>query len=140
MGLIPKLLSVVLLVGCLVAAGAMAGEPPYECPYNGRVPTPEEFATVLRNHQAWLESDRKPDDRRRANLCSANLQEAILNGVNLQQAQLSWANFQQAWLIAANLQEALLVGANLRGRPCRGQPPGGDPARGQPPGGPPGRG
>ena len=54
MGLIPKVLSVVLLVGCLDMAGAMAGELACDGPYKGRKLTPEELATVLRNHQAWL--------------------------------------------------------------------------------------
>jgi hypothetical protein len=41
MGPIPKMLRVVLLVGCLDMAVAMAGEEACNGPYNGRTPTPE---------------------------------------------------------------------------------------------------
>jgi hypothetical protein len=74
------MLSLVLLVGCLNMIVAMAGEPACDGPYKGRTLTPEELATVLDNHQAWAESDRKPDDERRANLCGADLGEAHLQG------------------------------------------------------------
>ena len=46
----------VLLVGCLVAAVAVAGEQECDGPYKDRTLTPEELVAVLRNHQAWLES------------------------------------------------------------------------------------
>jgi uncharacterized protein YjbI with pentapeptide repeats len=127
-------LAVAFLVGCLIAAVAVAGEPEgsvTSCggPYANRKPTPEEIATVLRNHQAWLGSDRKRDDERRANLCQAhldqanlqearlvqaNLQEAVLSRANLQKADLSGANLQKADLPGANLQKADLPGANLQ--------------------------
>ena len=66
-------LSVVLLVGCLVATVAVAGEQECDGPYKGRTLTPEELVAVLRSHQAWLESGEKPDDERKANLCRADL-------------------------------------------------------------------
>jgi Pentapeptide repeats (8 copies) len=118
-------LSVVLVVGCFVAAVVVAGEQegivePCEGPYKGRTPTPEELQTILRNHQAWLESGRKPDDERQANLCQAdlsgaNLQEALLFWANLQGARLLWANLQGAFLSEATLQKADLRQANLQG-------------------------
>ena len=114
MGLIPKLLSLVLLVGGLDMAVAIAGEPACEGPYKGRKPTPEELATVLRNHRAWLESDRKSDDERKANLCRADLEGAPLLHANLEGADLSGANLQGVYLILANLEGAHLFGANLR--------------------------
>jgi Pentapeptide repeats (8 copies) len=91
MGPIPKVLSLVLLVGCLDSAVAIAGEVACDGPYKGRKLTPEELATVLRNHWAWLESYRKPDDERKANLCQADLRDA-----NLQEADLVYANLQEA--------------------------------------------
>ena len=78
MGPIPKLLSLVLLVGGLHMAVAMAGEPACDGPYKGRTLTLEELTTVVRNHEAWLGSDRKPDDQRKTNLCQANLEGADL--------------------------------------------------------------
>jgi hypothetical protein len=124
MGLIPKLLSLVLLVGCLDMAVAIAGELACDGPYQGRGLTPEELATVLHNHQAWLGSGREQDDKRRANLCQANLQKARLVRANLQEARLDGVNFQEAelpsinlrgtLLYRVNLQGAILIGANLR--------------------------
>jgi uncharacterized protein YjbI with pentapeptide repeats len=120
----------VFLVGCLIAVVAVAGEQEGTValcggPYANRTPTSEELTTVLRNHQAWLASDRKQDDERRANLCQAtlqkadlfqaNLQGANLQQANLQKANLSGANLQQADLREANLQPAQLGGANLQG-------------------------
>jgi pentapeptide repeat protein len=84
-------------------------------PYSERTLTPEELATVLRNHQTWLESDRNRDDERRATLCLVNLQGADLSGANLQEANLSFAKLQEANLSGANLQRASLSGANLEG-------------------------
>jgi hypothetical protein len=122
-------LSVVLVVGCLSIVVAVAGEPECEGPYKGRKLTPEELETVLRNHYQWQETQRDPNDARRANLCQAdltetnlqkaklslaNLQEANLIGADLQEADLVGANFQRAYLVGANLQEARLVGANLQ--------------------------
>jgi hypothetical protein len=94
-------------------AVAVAGEIGCDGPYKGLTLTPEQLATVLRNHQAWLASDSKQDDERRANLCQANLQEADLHNTNLQEAILSQANLQKANLVRANLQEAILYQANL---------------------------
>jgi Pentapeptide repeats (8 copies) len=125
----------VLLIGCLVAAVAVAGEQEGAValcggPYANRTPTPEEFATVLRNHQVWLEAKGEPNDVRRANLCGArlinahiqkallagaHLQEAILVKANLQGARLHRAHLQEADLSEGNLQEADLWKADLRG-------------------------
>jgi hypothetical protein len=110
MGPIPKMLSVVLLLGCLDSAVAMAGEPACDGPYKGHTLTPEELATVLRKHQAWLKSDGNRDDERRANLCQADLREA-----NLRNASLYTASLQGADLREANLFKAFLWGANLQG-------------------------
>jgi len=120
MGPTPRILSLVLLVGCLDMAVAMAGEPACDGPYKGRRLTAEEFATVFGNHQAWQESGRRPDDERRANLCQAclswyNLQGAFLDRTDLQGATLRGANLQGAVLVEANLQEARLFAANLQG-------------------------
>ena len=105
-------LSVALLVGCLVAAVAVAEEQECDGPYKGRALSPEELATVLRNHEAWVEvylrttylawpeSAIALHDQPRPNLCQADLQEANLRGANL---------------LGANL-----LGANLRGPTCRG--------------------
>jgi hypothetical protein len=72
MGPIPKMLSVVLLVGCLVLAVAAAREREggkgaeilCEGSYKDRRVWAEELATILRNHQAWLEAvQRKLDEK-----------------------------------------------------------------------------
>ena len=125
MRLLSESFSVALLVGCLTAAVAMAGEREgsvFSCnsPYKNRRPTPEGLATVLRNHQAWLESDRKRDNERRANLCQAELEEANLQAAdlpraNLQAANLQDANLQAADLRMANLQAAILVTSRFEG-------------------------
>jgi hypothetical protein len=113
-------LSMVLLVGYLVMSVAVAGEQegimrPCEGPYKGRRPTREEFETLLRNHQAWLEARGGPNDERRANLCQANLAGTSLIAVNLQGASLDAANLQRANLWKANLKATSLIGANLQG-------------------------
>jgi Pentapeptide repeats (8 copies) len=113
-------LSVVLLAGCFVTAVAVAGERRCEGPYKGLRLTPEELATVLRNHQAWLKSKREPTDERRANLCQADLQKARLDGANLQKSSLHGSNLQEANLTKANLQGASLAGANLQGASLAG--------------------
>ena len=120
----------VLLVGCLMAAVGVAGEPEgsppppppppsapppkpiVECngPYKGRRPTLEQLAIVLRDHQAWLKARRNPQDGRRANLCQADLRDA-----NLQGARLDPADLQGVLLNGAQLQGALLTTANLQG-------------------------
>jgi Pentapeptide repeats (8 copies) len=111
---IPKCLVAVILARCFVTAVAVAGELGCDGPYKGLTLAPEELATVLRNHQAWLESDRKRDDERKANLCQANLQEADLHDANLQEAILHQANLHKANLVEANLQEAILIEVNLQ--------------------------
>src|SRR5262245_55697842 len=103
-----------LLVGCLVAAAAVPGAQECEGPYKDRALTPEELATVLRNHQEWLKARGEPNDERRANLCRADLNSANLQKANLQQADLSAANLQEAYLFAVNLEEAILRPANLQ--------------------------
>jgi Pentapeptide repeats (8 copies) len=116
---IPQMLRLVLLVGCLDMAVAMAGEEACDGPYKGRTPTPEELETVLRNHRAWLEAGHPRGDKRIANLCGANLgmanlRKARLDEANLQGANLLMANLQGANLGRANLQQANLLGANLQ--------------------------
>jgi Pentapeptide repeats (8 copies) len=106
--------SVALLVGCLIAAVAVAGGQENsvslcEGLYKDRWLTPDDLATVLSNHRAWLHSKREPNDTRKANLCQARL-----SGANLQRADLLEANLQETELIEANLQEARLFGANLQ--------------------------
>jgi pentapeptide repeat protein len=108
-----------LLVGCLATAVGVAGELECDGPYKGRTPTPEELATVLSNHQAWVGSNRAPDDARKANLCQARLggaalQKADLWGADLQGASLRGAALQGALLIEAHLQDATLYKANLQ--------------------------
>jgi uncharacterized protein YjbI with pentapeptide repeats len=117
-------LSLTLLVGCLIAAVAVArGQESSvsSCngPYTHRMLTPKDLVTVLREHQAWLEAGLRSDDKRRANLCRANLrranlQEAVLTKANLQGADLTEANLQDADLTEANLQRAVLTEANLQ--------------------------
>lgn len=113
------IVSVMLLVGCCVAALAVAGEQECDGLYKGRQPTPEELENVLRHHLAWVESGGKPDDTRNANLCqailvAANLQKASLVAANLQEANLSYANLEWANLLKANLQKASLVAADFQ--------------------------
>ena len=117
---IPKSIIAVVLVGCFVAAVALAGERECEGPYKGRALTPEELATVLRNHQAWLASGSKRADVRRANLCQADLREARLSWADLSKADLRgadllMADLREAELWEANLQGVLLSDANLQG-------------------------
>ena len=107
-------LSVALLVGCLVATVAVAGEQECDGPYKGRTLTPEELVAVVNNHQAWRASGGKPDDERKANLCQADLR-----GANLQKANLGGANLQEANLqSSANLQEANLSAPTCRRPTC----------------------
>jgi uncharacterized protein YjbI with pentapeptide repeats len=122
---IPKSFVAAILVGCFVTAVAVAGEQEgavASCGglYVNRTPTPEELATVLRNHEAWWESGRKPDDQRRANLCQAFLANADLQEADLQEADLRGADLQEADLrganlLGANLRKARLSGARLPG-------------------------
>jgi uncharacterized protein YjbI with pentapeptide repeats len=115
MGPIPKVLSLVLLVGCLDLAIAMAGEPACDGPYKGRTLTPEELATVLRDHQAWLKSGSMRQDERKANLCHADLREVLLLGATLDWATLWGARLDRADLQGATLNEADLQGVDLQG-------------------------
>jgi hypothetical protein len=117
---IPKCVVAVVIVGCFVAVVVVAGEQECDGPYKGRTLTPEELATVLRNHRAWMEAGGAPDDTRRAHLCQANLLGGNLQGVllpqaDLQQALLVGADLQRAELIETNLQGAVLSRANLQG-------------------------
>jgi Pentapeptide repeats (8 copies) len=96
MGSIPKILGVVLLVGCLDIAVVMAFVRVCGTPYKGRTLTHEELTAVFRNHEAWLKSGRKLDDKRKANLCQANLSKAQLCEANLQEANPSQANLRGA--------------------------------------------
>ncbi len=115
----------ILLVGCLVAAVAVAGEQEGTVawcigPYAKRQPTPEELATVLRNHEEWVKDGRrKVNDPRRANLCQASLDGANLQQTNLQKAYLREAHLQKADLDLAGLQGAHLQRANLQGADLR---------------------
>jgi hypothetical protein len=117
MRLIPKILSVVLLAGCLVVTNAVvAGQKssdhgcgPYGYAlYVGRTPTHEETMTVLDNHEAWLKSEKEPSDIRRANLCKVNYK-----GLRMQRA--SWPREGSPNLRGANLKEANLQEAQLKG-------------------------
>jgi Pentapeptide repeats (8 copies) len=108
----------VLLVGCLVAALAVAEEREIsltscEGPYKGRTLTSEELATVLRNHPLWLKPGREQDDKRRANLCQADLNGANLEGAKLRGANLAGGNLAGANLARADLRGAALQKANL---------------------------
>jgi hypothetical protein len=73
---------------------------PCESRYKDRRPTPEELVEVVREHQAWLESEYPPSprdrDKRRANLCGDNLQGADLREADFQQANLSGADLAGA--------------------------------------------
>jgi Pentapeptide repeats (8 copies) len=102
MGPVPKMLSLVLLVGCLGIAVATAGEVACEGPYQGRTPTPEELATVRHNHDEWREARGELSDERRANPCRANLRDADLQG-----ARLLGTNRQGAELDRADLQRVV---------------------------------
>jgi hypothetical protein len=60
---ISRSVSMALLVGSLIAAVAVAGgqeNPVSVCEglYKGRFLTPDDLATVLSNHRAWLHSKR----------------------------------------------------------------------------------
>jgi len=96
---------------------------PCEGSYKNRTPTHEEIAEALEEHRTWLEAPRAAEstttwsmrqDKRRANLCEANLQQARLVEVNLCGADLRRANLQGANLYGADLQEANLSEANLQ--------------------------
>jgi Pentapeptide repeats (8 copies) len=109
----------VFLVGYLIVAVAAAGEqgravPPSGGPYANRTPTSEELTTVLSDHEAWLDSGRKPEDERRANLCQAILQGANLRRADLRGADLAEAYLQEADLFNARVQRAVLYGTDLQ--------------------------
>jgi hypothetical protein len=108
---IPESIVVVVLVGCLVTAVAVAGELGCEGRYKGhKSPPPKELETVLRKHGAWLEAGATPNDKRRADLSQRDLV-----GAKLQGEVLSWVNLQGAHLWGADLRGACLWGADLRG-------------------------
>ena len=67
--------------------------------------TTEELSAILSKHSKWLKGE---DGGERANLRSANLQDADLRSANLRSADLQDAN-----LPVANLRGATLQGADL---------------------------
>ncbi|MDM8557830.1 pentapeptide repeat-containing protein [Candidatus Parabeggiatoa sp. HSG14] len=83
-----------------------------EGPYKGQTVTPEQLKKIFAQHLLWLRETKqnekyggRPDyqDKRRANLCGAQLQ-----GINLAKADLSLANLKHA-----NLSKARLLRVNL---------------------------
>lgn len=84
---------------------------------------PEVIEQVLRDHQAWIDSDGQIG--RRANmsgwyLSRAHLVLANLNGADLRKVNFSNANLHGAKLICSDLREANLMYANLTDIDLRG--------------------
>ena len=85
--------------------------------------TQEELDKIVEQHQHWIKQDCEGWEGMRANLSSADLSKADLNGTNLRGvdlseaylygANLSWANLSEADLSKADLYGANLNGANL---------------------------
>ena len=73
----------------------------------------ETLASILKEHQLWLESDEKSG--KRADLSEKNLKFANLRRANLRRANLRGADLLGANLLEANLERADLHGANLFG-------------------------
>ncbi|WP_298727856.1 pentapeptide repeat-containing protein [uncultured Ferrovibrio sp.] len=85
--------------------------------------SPEVLDQVLRDHQAWIDSEGQAG--RRAILAGwylsrMHLIKANLNGADLRKANLSNANLHGAQLICADLREANLMYANLAEADLRG--------------------
>ena len=73
----------------------------------------ETLASILKEHQLWLESDEKSG--KMADLSEKNLKFANLRRANLRRANLRGADLLGANLLEANLERADLHGANLFG-------------------------
>ena len=73
----------------------------------------EELTEVLREHEKWLDSNRK--EGKRADLSYTDLSGAYLFEANLSRADLSRANLSGADLSRANLSRANLFGVDLSG-------------------------
>jgi len=75
----------------------------------------EKLLTMLGRHALWLldKDGGERIDQTKANLCGADLREAILCKANLREANLFRANLFRANLFGANLRKAVLCKANL---------------------------
>ena len=73
----------------------------------------ETLASILKEHQLWLESDGK--NGKRADLSGKDLKNANLRIANLYRADLRRADLERANLLGANLRKADLLGVNLLG-------------------------
>ena len=78
---------------------------------NGGKPSRAELDEILKQHKLWLTSEMKSGAR--ANLTSADLRGANLNGAILSSANLNGAILSGAYLENADLVDALLNGAIL---------------------------
>ena len=80
--------------------------------------TQEELDKIVEQHKHWIKQDCEGWEGMRANLSSADLSKADLNGTNLRgvdlsEAYLYGANLSWANLSEADLRKAGLIGANL---------------------------
>ena len=85
--------------------------------FDGALPTAEQLDGILTVHSQWSDlklSEQRYDDPRRANLCGAILNEAVLNEVDLRGGNLSWSILRDAQLRRADLSWADLTGAILQ--------------------------
>ena len=108
---------VIFYLGLLLAAPTWAQEPPAQqtCPHEkGWKPTDEERS----DHKSWLAIDvdeKRLNSKGRADLCNADLSQAILNDVVLRGAKLNNAD-----LLGAKLNNAVLPGAELNNADLNG--------------------
>jgi uncharacterized protein YjbI with pentapeptide repeats len=80
---------------------------------NGRVITKEDLSKIIKEHEAWLASERSPE--KRIDLSGADLSEADLREADLRTVRLREADLRGAILSGANLHWADLSGADLSG-------------------------
>jgi len=83
---------------------------------SGNVRSRSDLDEILREHEQWIESDKKAGTRANldhANLAGANLSGAYLRVANLSDADLSDANLTGTYLVDVNLSGASLRDADL---------------------------
>lgn len=103
-----------LMVLCLSTATNAFAQQSCGGAFDGKNLTYEQLVDVLKLYKSWLNDGAVDGDVRRANLCGANLEYAILNGANLRGANLTGANLGYTSLGETNFWEADLSGASLK--------------------------